>query len=552
MSDPITEAQPKSPPTSKPIISPLTAQPARARLGRRELCEITPASPDDLPGIYADAHAAQKPWGETPLARRLELIGRVYRLLYEHRDDVAATITDATGKPEPEALLTEVHNTLDACAFLLSHGKRILSPKRLPAPFVLRMMGYRATLRRKPHGVVTKISAFNYPFKFAFDATVFAVAAGNAIVVKPDWSVSHPATLVQWLFEEAGAPEKLVQTVYGKGLGRHVVQQPMAFLSFTGGTDTAQKIWQNLPKPIPISFELGGTDPFIVLPDADLHVVSRALLWSRLIMCGQTCAASKRTIVVDDPPGRVDQLAERMVKLLGSLRLAENSPDGYDVGPMITQEAVDGINEQLNRVRETGAKCLYEASPGNADRPSLWLIPPTARQDQPLLNEEFFGPVMCLVPVASEDEAVELANTQQYGLGSSVFGRDGDRAARVAARLDAGMKWVNSVVTTTGAWPWTGCKDSGPGHSAGEDGLLAMTRPEVTVTYRSHNLMSMPHIHPYDADHRRVVEGMIAACHAPGTWAKLRGWLRMLGATRHRLRTIGALPFGKKRDTLTP
>ncbi len=546
MSDPTSQATAAPVSTRKPIPSPLTGQSIRARMGDRELCEITPTTPDELPGIYADARAAQGPWGQTSLAERIELIERVYRGLYAHRHEVAATITDATGKPVSEALLTEVHNTLDACAFLLGHARRILSPKTLPAPFLLRMMGYKGTLRRLPRGVVTKLSAFNYPFKFSFDAAAFAVVAGNAVVIKPDWSVSHPATLVQWLFEEAGVPEKVVQTIYGKGLGRHVVQQPMDFLSFTGGTDTGQKIWRNLPRPIPISFELGGTDPFIVLPDADLHVVSRALLWGRLIACGQTCVASKRAIVVDDPPGRIDELGERMVKRLQSLRLAEDQPDGYDVGPMISQEAADGLTEQVARVRASGAKCLYEASPGRADRPSLWLVPPEARENQPLLDEELFGPVMCLVPVASEDEAVELANQQQYGLGSSVFGRNGARAREVAARLEAGMKWVNNVVTTTGGWPWTGCKDSGPGAGLGEDGLVAMTRPEVTVTYRGHDLRSMPHIHPYDDDHRRMVEGMITACHDPGRLARLKGWLRMLGATRHRLRTLGALPFGKR------
>lgn len=533
-------------PAGKQILSPLTGQPVRARLGDRERCEITPTQPDDLPAVYEAAHAAQESWGKTSLARRLELIRGVYRKLYEHRHEVAATITDATGKPLGEALLTEVHNTLDACAFILDHGRRLLSPRRLPAPFLLKMMGYRATLRRKPLGVVTKISAFNYPFKFAFDATVFGVACGNTVVVKPDWSVSHPATLVQWLFEEAGAPPNVVQTIYGKGLGRYVVQQPMDYLSFTGGTDTGQKIFQNMPKPIPFSFELGGTDPFIVLPDANLHVVSRALLWGRFIMCGQTCVASKRAIIVDDPPGRAEKLAELMTKRLQSLRLAEDSPDSYDVGPVITRDAAGDLDAQIRRVRQTGAQCLYEAAPGRADRPSLWLVPPSARENQPLLEEEFFGPVMCLVPVASEDEAVELANQQAYGLGSSVFGRNKERVREVADRLDAGMKWLNNVVTTTGGWPWTGCKSSGPGHALGEDGLMAMTRPEVTVSYRSHNLLSMPHIFPYDDDHRRMVEGMITACHAPGRLTRLRGWLQMLSANNRRLKTIGALPFGKK------
>jgi len=546
MSTEATESVTRDTSTGKQILSPLTGRPVRARLGEHELCEITPTTPDDLPAVYTASAAAQRLWGQTSLGERLELISGVYRRLYDHREQVAATITDATGKPESEALLTEVHNTLDACAFLLKHARRLLSPRKLPTPFLLRMMGYRATLRRKPHGVVTKLSAFNYPFTFAFDATAFGVAAGNVVVVKPDWSVSHPASLVQWLFEDAGAPKDLVQTIYGKGLGRYVVQQKMDYLSFTGGTDTGQKIWENLPRPIPISFELGGMDPFIVLPDANLHVVSRALLWGRLVACGQTCVASKRAIVVDDPPGRAEELADRMVKLLGSLRLAENDPNAYDVGPIISQEAADLLTEQLDRVRKTDAKCLYEAAPGRADRPSLWLVPPSVRQDQPLLNEEFFGPVMCLIPVASEDEAVELANAQQYGLGSSVFGRDRERAGQVADRIEAGMKWVNNVVTTTGGWPWTGCKDSGPGHGLGEDGLLAMTRPEVTVTYRSHDLMSMPHILPYDGDHRRMVEGMITACHAPGMLSRLGGWMRMLGATRRRLKTIGALSFRKK------
>ncbi|MBN1346465.1 MAG: aldehyde dehydrogenase family protein [Phycisphaerae bacterium] len=545
MSDHSTVTEPSVSTSGREIISPLTQRAVRARLGGRELVEIRPTQPDDLPAVYTAARAAQKSWQRTSLAERLELISGVYRQLYAHRQDVAATITDATGKPESEALLTEVHNTLDACAFLLNHASRVLSPKRLPAPFLLRMMGYKATVRRKPHGVMTKVSAFNYPFKFAFDAAVFGVVAGNAVVIKPDWSVSHPATLVQWLFEEAGAPRDVVQTIYGKGLGRYVVQQDMDYLSFTGGTDTAQKIWRNLPRPIPISFELGGMDPFIVLPDADLHVVSRALLWGRLIACGQTRVASKRAIVVDDPPGRAEEFGNRMAKLLASVRLAEDSPTEYDVGPVITHEAAGGLNEQLDRVRATGAKCLYEAAPGRAERPSLWLVPPSARENQPLLQEEFFGPIMCVIPAASESEAIELANRQQYGLGSSVFGRDGERAHRVAGELDAGMKWVNNVVTTTGGWPWTGCKSSGPGHALGAEGLLAMTRPEVTVSYRGHDLMSMPHVLPYDTDHRRMVESMISACHAPGFGTRMRGWLGMLNATRKRLRTIGALPWGR-------
>ncbi len=545
MSSPVTESVTNEAASPKQILSPLTGEPVRAKLGERTLCEITPTRPEDLPSVYERAHAAQPGWGETSVADRLALLERVYRLLYAHRHDVAETIQDATGKPVSEALLSEVHNTLDGCAFLLDHAKRILSPKRLPAPFLLKVMGYRATLRRKPHGVVTKVSAFNYPFKFAFDAAGFAVTAGNAVVIKPDWSVSHPATLVQWLFEEAGIPTDVVQTIYGKGLGRYVVQQPMDYLSFTGGTDTAARIWQNLPRPIPISFELGGMDPFIVLPDADLHVASRALLWGRLIACGQTCVASKRAIVVDDPPGRAEEFGRIMAQSLESLRLAESNRAEYDVGPIINEEAAEGLNEQLDRVRNTDARCLYEAQPGRAERPSLWLVSEAARDNQPLLEEEFFGPVMCVIPVADKDEAVAVANRQPYGLGSSVFGKDKEQAHQVAARLEAGMKWVNNVVTTTGGWPWTGCKGSGPGHALGEDGLLALTRPEVTVTYRGHDLLAMPHILPYDADHLAMVDGMVTACHSPGVISRLGGWRRMLSANFRRLKTIGALPFSK-------
>jgi acyl-CoA reductase-like NAD-dependent aldehyde dehydrogenase len=545
MTDQLTKPDVRSQSTASAIVSPLTGQPARARLGRHEMVEVRPTQPGELPEVYDRADQAQREWGKVPLDDRIALIERVYRKLYEHRHEVADVINQATGKSVNEALLTEVHNTLDACAFLVKHARRILSPRRLPAPFLIRMMGYKAELSRKPHGVVTKISAFNYPFKFAFDAASFAVAAGNAIVVKPDWSVSHPATLVEWLFEEAGAPRNLVQTIYGKGLGRYVVQQRMDFLSFTGGTDTAQQIWRNLPRPIPISFELGGTDPFIVLPDADLDVVARALLWGRLIAAGQTCVASKRAIIVDDPPGRINELTQRMIRLLGSMRLAEKNPDEYDVGPVISSEAARNLADQAARAKAAGAECLLETIPGRADRPSLWVIPKSARANQPLLDEEFFGPVFCLIPVADEEEATQLANQQQFGLGSSVFGRDRRRLRQMADRLEAGMKWLNNVVTTTGSWPWTGCKASGPGHSLGEDGLLAMTRPEVTVTYRGHDLMSMPHIFPYDRDHRAMVEAMITACHAPGALTRLGGWLKMLGPTVRRLKTIRQFGSGK-------
>jgi len=538
MTEQLTQFTSRSESTGIEILSPLTARPICARMGPREMRTVVSTDPSELPGIYDRARVAQQRWAKVSVADRVALIAAVRRHLYEHRDEVAHVIHQATGKSECEALLTEVHNTLDACGFLVKHARGILAPRRLPAPLLLRGMGYKAELRRKPHGVVTKISAFNYPFKFAFDAASFATVAGNAVVVKPDWTVSHPATLVQWLFEEAGAPQDLVQTIYGKGLGRHVVVQQMDFLSFTGGTDTAQSIWRNLPRPIPVSFELGGTDPFVVLPDADLDVAAKALLWGRLIACGQTCVASKRAIVVDDPPGRADRFTDRMVQLLKSLRLAETHPGEYDVGPVITPEAAQVLSDQTARARAAGAQCVYETSPGRADRPSLWVVPKSARAGQPLLEEEFFGPVLCLIPVADEEEAAELANRQHYGLGSSIFGRDRHRVRQMAERIEAGMKWLNNVVTTTGAWPWTGCKASGPGHSAGEDGLLAMTRPEVTVSYRGHNLLAMPHIFPYDADHRAMVEAMITACHAPSAFTRLGGWLRMLVPTIRRLRTV--------------
>jgi len=439
--------------------------------------EVPEAGPAEVQQAIADARDAQAGWADRSIEERLAVLRRFRSLLLDRRTSVAGTVRSETGKPLGEAIATELSPVLNALRFAETEAPGILEES-------VSLGGFSATgestIYREPLGVVGMITPWNYPFGIPGSEVVPTLLAGNVIVLKPAEETTLTALTLRDLLIEAGLPEDCFAVVPGRGrvTGQALVDGDIDFLSFTGSAEVGYELDAACERRgIPTCLELGGSDPAIVLGDADLDLAADGILWARFSNAGQSCAAVKRVYA---EASIEPALRELLVERAEALRVGYG--DTVDVGPMISAEAVETIHDQVSRSVEMGAEVLTGGELLE-DRDGHY-YPPTVltavTEEMPVLTEETFGPVLPIVPVADADEAIQRANDTRFGLTGSVWTRDTDRGERLARRVEAGTVTVNEHLYTFGlhATPWGGYKDSGGDYSHGRWILEDVTRPQ--------------------------------------------------------------------------
>lgn len=424
------------------------------------------------------ARAAQPAWAARTLAERAELLRRFQQALLEEREAVARLVTQETGKPFVEALGVDVLAALDATKWVAANAERVLRPRRLRLSNPL-FLGRVSHLERAPLGVVGIISPWNYPLAIATGNVVFALAAGNSVVLKPASSTPLTALKVRELMTRAGVPEDvlLVAPGSGKEAGQALIEAPIDHLVFTGSVEVGREVERALVgRGVRSTMELGGSDPAIVLADAPEHA-ARGIVWGRFTNAGQTCAAIKRVYVHRSIH---DAFVAEVVKRASALRLGDPMEPTTEVGALTDPRSVAEMEAFVADARKRGARVLC----GGRARPDVGkqVFEPTVVVDLPpdarLLTEECFGPILPIVPFDDVDEAIRLANGTRFGLTASVWTSDAAKGEAIARRLDAGTASVNDHAYTFAAseTPWGGVKASGHGRTHGDEGLLEMTR----------------------------------------------------------------------------
>lgn len=498
-----------------------------------EVWRTFPAADADAVALATrSARAAQPAWHARPLAERARMLGRFHRALFERRHEVAETITRENGKPTVEALTTEVMVALDLARYYGRVAPRALREERF-VPFNVALWRKRVSVAHEPWGVLGVISPWNYPFMLPAGVVLPGLVAGNAVLLKPSELTSASALLLRELLVEAGCPEGLVGVVTGAGAtGAALIASGVDKVFFTGSVATGRRVAQACAERlVPLSLELGGSDPSIVLDDADLRNAVSGLLWGRFSNAGQTCVAPKRIFVAAP---LYDGFVERFTAGARALRLGHGLDHGSDVGPLIRPQQGAVLASQLGDAVAGGARELAEhvtPADGRLFPPAVLVdVEPTAR----VLTEETFGPVVPIVRVADEDEAIRLANASPFGLSASVWGRDLARAERVARRLDAGTVVVNGAVVAVGIAevPHGGMKDSGYGRSHGMSGLLECTRTKTLVTDRL-AAVRQPWWFGYGAQHAQNIDAFLRLWHG-------RGLVQRLGGLRRAIRMLFA------------
>ncbi len=485
----------------------------------------TPPDRAAVDAAVSRARAEQPAWAARPLGERRRILGKFRLALSDGRREVAALIERETGKPAAEAMAADILTTLDVARFCQRAASRVLRPTSF-TPANIAMWRKRVTIVREPHGVIGIISPWNYPLLLPASGSLAALVSGNAVILKPSELTPSTAIRLGELLHAAGVPDAIFQVLPGDGAtGAALAAAHVDKIMFTGSAATGRKVAAACAERlIPCCLELGGSDPAIVLDDADLATAASGVLWGRFTNAGQTCVAPKRAIVIDAVydkfVGHLQTAAQRLVVGAGSA--------GSDVGPLIRPWQADVLEAQLGDAVARGATAH------GAARTSREFFAPTVvsevTADMRIAREETFGPLLAVIRARDDDDAVAIANATPFGLSASVWGRDLTRAQRVAERVAAGTVHVNDVVSVVGMAdvPHGGIKESGFGRIHGDAGLRECVR-EKSLVVDLFARWRQPWWFGYGEDHARNIDafarfwhGRTVAGRASGAWRSVK------------------------------
>ncbi|MGD9642707.1 MAG: aldehyde dehydrogenase family protein [Elusimicrobiales bacterium] len=463
----------------------------------------------------AGAHYAAEGWQrrrQLLRALRLELAGRL--------DYYCRAAAAASGKPLAEAALSEIYPCLEILKYYEREGESLLAPRRVKTPFFFSGCDSRSEYR--PYGAVLVAGPYNFPFQLTFIPAVTALAAGNAVVIKPSELCPLSGPLLEEVFAAAGAPAGLVQVrCGGPETSRELIEAGPDKVFFTGGAAGGRAVMRLCAERlIPLALELGGKAPMLVFSEADQGRAVAGALYGCFCNAGQVCVSTERIYVQRD---RYEAFCAAVAE--GAARLRPGLPDG-DYGTMVSEAQAAKVLAQVREAVAAGARLL---TPERYEEGFLYpLVVAGPGPETRLMTEETFGPVAAVSVFDNEEEAVALANRGPYGLAASVWTSDKERARRVCGRLQAGLITVNDCVRAAGSpyLPFGGVKGSGFGRSHGPEGLYEFCR-QASVMASSGAAPSEVNWFPYDSD---LYPAMLTALRAFFGPFSARAWRAALGA----------------------
>ncbi|MEO0586140.1 MAG: aldehyde dehydrogenase family protein [Planctomycetota bacterium] len=434
---------------------------------------VTPAG--EVGAVIARAHAAQRAWGEVPLAERADRLRGLVAAIDAEAEAIAELITREQGKPLAEAK-GEVSAVTGGLNDELDEIVEALSPE------VRESEGVRSTVYRDPIGVVGAITPWNFPMLMPQWMVLPALAAGNAVVLKP----SDVTPLVAQRYAEALMPllpEGVLQVVHGgDDQGKALVAGDIDLVAFTGSREAGRAIMAAASSGLKrLILELGSKDPLIVLEDADVEAAADFAASNSYRNCGQVCVSTERVYV---HRAIAEPFVDRLLAKTAEVAVGDGMAEGTTMGPMVSAEQRDHVRRQIDDARRRGADVRIDESQAPSVDGAHFLAPTVILNGDHAMDinrVETFGPVASVMVVADDDEALRLANDSDLGLGGVVFGQ-ADHAERVGRRLNVGMVGINKSIGSAAGCPWVGARQSGYGYHQGPDGHRQFCQTRVVST----------------------------------------------------------------------
>jgi succinate-semialdehyde dehydrogenase/glutarate-semialdehyde dehydrogenase len=431
-----------------------------------KLAEVPEFSPRQLEKALARSAAEFRDWRETDLAHRAQLLLRIAELLERDAAHHAQIMAREMGKPVA-AGEAEAKKCAWACRYYAEQGPGFLEPQYVDTDAA------ESFVRYDPLGPIFAIMPWNFPYWQLIRHAAPALMAGNVILLKHTHHTPQCGIALEQLFRDAGAPEGVFQTLLidNDAAARVIADPRVSGVTLTGSTRAGRIIAENAGRHLKKTvLELGGSDPFIVFPDADLAEAARVGAQARCLNSGQSCIAAKRFIVHVDA---IDRFTELFVDHMQRMKVGDPMDPSTEVGPMARSDLRDTLQDQVDRSVALGARVLCGGK--IPDGPGFF-YPPTVlnnlAEDAPVRREETFGPVAAIIPFETEAEAVTLANETEFGLGASLWTASRDRIRRLTVAIDAGSVFVNGLVKSDPRLPFGGVKNSGYGRELSREGML--------------------------------------------------------------------------------
>ncbi|MCH8288479.1 MAG: aldehyde dehydrogenase family protein [Candidatus Marinimicrobia bacterium] len=453
-----------------------------------------PAKWDEIVGVFPDsneddvnravtaAREAFKEWSDVPAPIRGNMIKKAGDILVERKEEIAKLMTREMGKVLIETR-GDVQEGIDTAYYSASEGRRMFGHT---APSELRDK-YNIVIRRSvgPAGIITP---WNFPLAIPTWKIFPALTTGNTVVFKPASDTPATATVFVEVLVEAGIPPGVINIVHGGGsnVGTPIVEHPdIKLISFTGSSAVGKIIASSGGQKLKrVSLELGGKNAQIVLNDADVELATEGAVWGAFGTTGQRCTATSRLIVQDKIYG---EFIEALLKRVDKLKLGDGLDESVEVGPIVNEAQRESIHEYVGIGKEEGATLSIGGEfSSDKDLEGGWFYQPTifenVDKEMRIAKEEIFGPVLCVLKFKEFDEAIDICNNVDYGLSSSIYTRDVNKAFMAVKEIDAGITYINGP--TIGAechMPFGGCKDTGNGHREGGYSAFEFFTEEKTV-----------------------------------------------------------------------
>lgn len=418
-------------------------------------------------------------WKQVPLGQRLKLVATLHSVIDINSERIATTITEEMGKAIRDAR-GEVSRMKLFCQHACERAEEILTPKSIPNPLAT------ARLQFDPLGIVFAITPWNVPVATPLRAALPALVTGNTVILKPAPNVVRCAKLLETLLREAGFPEDLFKVVLLENhLAESVIAEPrVRKLYFVGSSAVGARLASLCGAHVkPIVLELGGSDPMIVLPSANLEQAARDAATARCVNAGQVCCSSKRIIVCE---ANYMQFSELLVGAMQQKRIGDPLLESTDLGPLAREDLRLNLIAQCKRAVQSGLRPLLGLTSTEAElrAPGFFFQPAVLEASSAsefAAQEELFGPVATVICASTATAAIEIANRSPYGLGSSIYGQDKKELARVATELENGFVYLNRVPGLHPYIPFGGVKRSGYGRDCGDEGYLEFVNKKAVI-----------------------------------------------------------------------